>query len=185
MLLTLWVCGLIELYFADEVGFTQQPYVPYGWQKKHHPLLLPARTTTKRLNPLGLLRLDNHLTVYPSEKAFIVDSLTHFVQQGHPKPVTIVLDNSPIHRCQLVYNQLASWEEQDMYLFFLPAYSPHLNPIEILWRFIKYRWLKKVHYLSWSRLRKAIFAIIKSFGQEYRIDFTDLQSKNILQFNSA
>lgn len=30
MLLTLWVCGLIELYFADETGITLQPYVPYG-----------------------------------------------------------------------------------------------------------------------------------------------------------
>ena len=47
-----------RLYFADEEGFTQQPYVPYGWQKKGKPLLLPARTTTKRLNLPGLMRLE-------------------------------------------------------------------------------------------------------------------------------
>lgn len=97
ILLTLWVCGLIELYFGDETGFTQQPYIPYGWQKRHQPLQLFARTTTKRLNLLGLLRLDNHLTVYHSEKsltgAFVVDSLAHFVNQSHEKPVVIVLDN--------------------------------------------------------------------------------------------
>ena len=189
ILLTLWVCGLIDLYFADETGFTQQPYVPYGWQKKHQPLLLPAHTTNKRLNLLGIMRLDNHLTVYHSEKsltgAFVVASLTHFIQQDHSKPVVIVLDNGPIHRCQLVYDQQARWEDQDVYLFFLPAYSPHLNPIEILWRMMKYRWLQKIHYLSWSRLKKAIFTIVKAFGQEYRIDFTDLQTKNIVRFNSA
>lgn len=131
-MLTLWVCGLIDLYFADEVGFTQQPYVPYGWQKKHQPLLLPARTTTKRLNLLGLMRLDNHLTIYHSEKpltgAFVVDSLTHFVSQSHEKPVVIVLDNGPIHRCQAVYDRQGEWEDKDAYLFFLPPYSPHLNP---------------------------------------------------------
>lgn len=135
------------------------------------------------------MRLDNHLTVYHSEKsltgAFVVESLTHFVSQPHPKPLVIVLDNGPIHRCQLVYDQQAGWEDKDVYLFFLPAYSPHLNPIEILWRFIKYRWLKKVDYLSWHRLKKAIFAIIDAFGGDYRIDFTDLQAKNIVQFNSA
>ena len=193
-MLTLWVCGLIELYFADETGFTQQPYIPYGWQKKYQPLLLPARTTTKRLNLLGLMRLDNHLTVYHSEKpltgAFVVNSLTHFANQTHAKPVVIVLDNGPIHRCQLVYDQQVAWEDKDVYLFFLPTYSPHLNPIEILWPvrrcgFIKYRWLKKVDYLSWSRLKKAIFGIIKAFGQPYHIDFTALQTKNIIQFNSA
>lgn len=161
----------------------------YGWQKKHEPLLLPARTTTKRLNLLGLLRLDNHLTIYHSERpltgAFMVESLTDFVGQPHNKPVVIVLDNGPIHRCQLIYDQQAGWEEKDVYLFFLPTYSPHLNPIEILWRFIKYHWLHKIHYLSWSRLIKAIFTIIKAFGQEYHIDFTDLVIKNTTQFNSA
>ena len=135
------------------------------------------------------MRLDNHLTVYHSEKPltgpFVVVSLTHFIRQDHPKPVVIVLDNGLIHRCQLVYDQQAAWEDHDVYLFFLPPYSPHLNPIETLWRMMKYRWLKKVNYLSWSRLKKAIFAIIKSFGQEYRINFTDLQTKNIIQFNSA
>ena len=70
-------------------------------------------------------------------------------------------------------------------LFFPPAYSPHLNPIEILWRMMKYRWLTKVDYLSWSRLKKAIFAIIKAFGQDYCIDFTNLQTKNPVSFNSA
>lgn len=183
------MCGLIDLYFADETGFTLQPYVPYGWQKKHQPLLLPARAAAKRLNLLGLMRLDNHLTIYHSEKpltgAFVVDSLTHFVNQVHAKPLVIVLDNGPIHRCQAVYDRQQEWEDKEVYLFFLPTYSPHLNPIEILWRFIKYRWLHKTHYGSWSRLKKAIFAIIKAFGQAYCIDFADLQAKNIIQFNSA
>jgi transposase len=135
------------------------------------------------------MRLDNHLTVYHSERpltgGFVVESLVHFVSQPHAKPIVIVLDNGPIHRCQAVYEQQANWEAQDVYLFFLPPYSPHLNPIEILWRFIKYRWLQKIHYLSWGRLKKAIFAILKAFGQEYRIDFTPLESKNIINFNSA
>ncbi|AUD06983.1 hypothetical protein CWM47_37270 [Spirosoma pollinicola] len=65
-----------------------------------------------------------------------------------------------------------------MYLFFLPTYSPHLNPIEILWRFLKYRWLQKLHYSSWSRLKKAVFAIIRLFGQEYRICFDGLVNRN-------
>lgn len=135
------------------------------------------------------MRLDNHLTIYHSEQSltgeFIVKSLSDFINKGHSKPVVIVLDNGPIHRCQAVYDQQAGWEEQDVYLFFLPTYSPHLNPIEILWRFIKYRWLQKIHYSSWSRLTKAIFAIIRSFGQEYRIKFDNLLSKNIVQPNSA
>ena len=189
MLLTLWVCGLIELYFADETGITLQPYVPYGWQKKGQQIQIMSRTKSKRLNLFGLMRLDNHLSVYHKEQSlsgeFIVDSLTDFINKAHSKPVVIVLDNGPIHRCQAVYDQQAKWEEQDMYLFFLPTYSPHLNPIEILWRFLKYRWLQKLHYSSWGRLKKAIFAIIRGFGQEYKICFDNLVKKNKMTFNSA
>ncbi|WP_420870142.1 transposase [Catalinimonas alkaloidigena] len=29
---------------------------------------------------------------------------------------------------------MEQWQEQDLYIFFLPKYSLHLNYIEILWR---------------------------------------------------
>ena len=79
------------------------------------------------------MRLDNHLTVYHSEKpltgAFVVDSLTHFVNQAHTKPVVIVLDNGPIHRCQVVYDRQAEWEEKDVYGTGHPAvFSAYLQP---------------------------------------------------------
>ncbi|SOD97788.1 transposase [Spirosoma fluviale] len=163
--------------------------MPYGWQKKGHRLGLPARIATKRINLLGLLSLDNQLTVYHSEKAltgaFVVDCLADFVTKAHAKPVVIVLDNGPIHRCQAVYGQQSGWEEKDVYLFFLPAYSPHLNLIELVWKSLKYRWLKKADYKSWAYLKKAIFAIIRGFGQEYKIDFSEVANRNIIKINSA
>lgn len=180
---------MIDLYFADETGVNLHPYLPYGWQKKGHPLQIMSRTKSKRLNLFGLMRLDNHLTVYHSEQSltgtFIVDSLNDFAAKDHPRPVVVVLDNGPIHRCQVVYHQQLKWEEAELYLFFLPTYSPHLNPIEILWRFLKYRWLHKRHYGSWSRLKKAVFGIIRQFGTDYQISFKGLINKNILQYNSA
>lgn len=166
-----------------------QPYVHYGWQKKGQRLGLPARTITKRINLLGLLRLDNHLPIYHSVRAltgeFVASSLTDFAAKNHPKPVAIVLDNGPIHRCQAVYERQPEWEASDNFLFFLPPYSPHLNPIELVWKSIKYHWLQKVHYRSWARLKKAIFAIIRGFGQEFTIDFTELVNRNIIKLNSA
>lgn len=165
-----------------------QPYVPYGWQKKGQRIQIFARNQSKRLNLLGLMSLDNRLTVYPSEQslsgAFVVKALADFLAKPHPKPVVIVLDNGPIHRCQAVYQQQAEWEEKGAYLFFLPTYSPHLNPIEILWRFIKYRWLNKPNYDSWSKLKAAITQVIADFGSLYKINFQELIHKNAL-FNSA
>ena len=69
--------------------------------------------------------------------------------------------------------KLAEWEEKGFYIFFLPTYSPHLNKIEILWRKMKYKWLKPQDYLSFESLTKAIKEILSSLGTEYKINFQD------------
>lgn len=162
---------------------------PLRWQRKGNPLRIMCRIKSKRLNLFGLMSLDNRLSVYHSEQsltgAFIVDSISDFADKDYTKLVVIVLDNGPIHRCQAVYDQLDGWEQKEVYLHFLPTYSPHLNPIEILWRYIKYRWLHKVQYGSWGRLKKAVRSIVAGFGLKYRIDFNEKISKNKVQFNSA
>jgi transposase len=184
--------GYIDLYFADESGFTMQPYVPYAWQKKGVTQRRFARKQKNRLNVFGLMSLSGQLTVYYSEanldSQFIKDSLDNFAQKVHQKPYVIVLDNGPIHHGGLVKDEFGRWEELGLSIFYLPTYSPHLNPIEILWRFCKYRWLNKVHYKTWSRLKKAILTIFRQYGSTYSINFNELIIKNtidIIKFNSA
>jgi len=53
----------------------------------------------------------------------------------------------------------------------LPTYSPELNLIEILWRFIKYEWLEIDAYSSWQSLVSSVEKIIKEFGNNYVINF--------------
>lgn len=192
MLITLWLLGYIDLYFGDESGFTIQPYVPYGWQKKCKPQRQFARKQKNRLNVFGLMSLSGQLSIYYSEanldSGFIKTSLDDFSQKPHAKPYVIVLDNGPIHHAGLVKNEFEKWEALGMSIFYLPVYSPHLNPIEILWRFVKYRWLNKSAYKTWSSLKKAILSIFRQYGTTYLINFTELIVKNtagIIKVNSA
>ena len=192
LLLTLWLLGYIELYFGDESGFTMQPYVPYAWQKKGLTQRRFARRQNNRLNVFGLMSLSGQLTVYHSEAnldgAFIKNCLDDFARKIHPKPYVIVLDNGPIHHAKVVKTEFDTWESQGLSIFYLPTYSPHLNPIEILWRFCKYKWLNKTHYKSWSTLKKAILYIFKEYGSIYTISFTNLIVKNTqvsIKLNSA
>lgn len=38
--------------------------------------------------------------------------------------------------------KIAQWKQQKLEIFWLPTYSPQLNSIEILWRFMKYEWIE-------------------------------------------
>jgi len=53
---------------------------------------------------------------------------------------------------------------------FLPKYSPELNLIEILWRFIKYYWLPFSAYLLFDALVREVENILVQIGTEFKIE---------------
>jgi transposase len=61
-------------------------------------------------------------------------------------------------------SNITKWNNLGLTIFYLPFYSPHLNIIETLWRFMKYVWIDYRAYLSIDNLRsyiKNIFFIIE------------------------
>ena len=60
---------------------------------------------------------------------------------------------------------------QGLTLLYLPPYSPQLNIIEILWRFMKYIWIDYKAYLSFENLKEYIETIFKKYGNEFVINF--------------
>jgi len=68
-------------------------------------------------------------------------------------PITIVLDNARYQRCKLV---IAKAEELGIELLFLPPYSPNLNLIERLWKFVKKEVLYGKYYDQFDKFQAAI-----------------------------
>jgi len=68
-------------------------------------------------------------------------------------PISVVLDNARYQRCVLVQNFAADFQIE---LLFLPTYSPNLNLIERLWKFVKKRCLYGRHHDSFATFTAAI-----------------------------
>ena len=71
----------------------------------------------------------------------------------------------------LFLTALKNGKERGLTIFELPAYSPELNLIEILWRFMKYEWIEINAYSSWQSLVLSVEKIIGEFGENYAINF--------------
>ena len=79
----------------------------------------------------------------------VCEMLVKLARRSRPEvPTTIVLDNARYQRCKLV---IAKAEEVGIELLFLPPYSPNLNLIERLWKFVK----KEVLYGKSKYMTKA------------------------------
>jgi transposase len=101
----------------------------------------------------------------------LVEIFDDFAQKTTKKTI-VIMDNAPIHKSKIFLGNVERWQlENDLYLFFLPTYSPELNLIEILWRKIKYKWLDFMAYLSFQNLKENLNSVLKSIGTKFNIHF--------------
>lgn len=168
--------GELALVFADECRFSRYAPVPYAWQVRGQPPVeLPAERDGCSVlglwqayapqQPLACWRLAGALT-----GEVFVAAIEEW-SQTLTQPTVLVLDNASIHHAWQVHHALPRWRARGLQLQFLPAYSPHLNPIEILWHHCKHYWLKPADYQTEETLIDAVDRILSAVGQQYRITF--------------
>ena len=165
--------GEINLYYLDETGFSLIPSVPYGWQNIGEYLTIKSRRSP-RLNVLGIMNRNNHLETYISTQSINSDVIITCIDAFFPtvnKPTVIVVDQSSIHTSNYILDKIEEWTERGLTIFELPTYSPELNLIEILWRFIKYEWIDIDAYSSWETFVASVEKILREFGTNYVINF--------------
>jgi len=164
----------IDLFFADECGFSLTPSIPYGWiaQGKQRTIRSAKGLVA---NTLGFLSRKGKLKLYTTKSTIdsdLVISCIDEIAHDLKRPTVIVMDNAPWHKSLKMEVNRKLWEQKELYIFFLPTYSPHLNLIEILWRKIKYEWLRPKDYLSTKNLKEALVRITKGYDNQFCINFS-------------
>lgn len=165
--------GIIDLGYFDESGFCLVPYIPYAWQEQGETISMESGHS-KRLNVLGFMNRRNDLEAYTIEGAVDSTVVIHFFNafcKTIEGPTVVVVDNASIHRSEAFQDALPKWEKEGLLVFYLPEYSPELNLIEILGRFIKYEWIEFWAYTSFDHLVQYVEGVIRDFGDKYKINF--------------
>jgi hypothetical protein len=95
-------------------------------------------------------------------------------------PITPVLDNARDQRNAAV---IALAGPLEITLLFLPSYSPHLNPVERLWKFTKRRALSGRHPPTFADFRAALEQTLSDIPTQHATDLaTDLATLMTLNF---
>lgn len=166
--------GYIDLYFADACHFSLTPSVRYAWQKKGEQISVPSAKSIA-LSVFGLMTPDCILFSETFQGTLdsgkIIDVIDKF-SETIVKQTVVVVDNAPVHHSKAFQAKIQEWQELDLYVYFLPPYSPELNKIETLWRFIKYKWLPLDAYANINNLKERLADILQNVGQlKYSINF--------------
>jgi transposase len=170
--------GKCDLYYGDESGFCLRPCLPYLWQTRGRTLGLPAQAHGKRVNAFSMARRDGQMATLLVEGRFTATHVVagiEFLLRSFPDTKdtarVLILDNASIHRCEQVKQNRKEWRKRGLRVLFLPSYSPHLNPVERLWRQIKYRWLAPAAYETYQTLCQALDQVFDDLDTKQRFTF--------------
>jgi transposase len=165
--------GELLVYYYDESGVSLTPLIPYGWQANGETVQLPS-SRSKRLNILGFYTRNNQFESTTMEGSVnskcIIAYFDRFCEQND-KEIVVIVDNASTHTSHAFKAKLPIWANKGMLVKYLPTYSPELNIIEILWRFIKYQWLPLTAYQSYKQLKKELQKVLGGIGSKYLISF--------------
>jgi transposase len=145
--------------FTDGVHPTHNVQPAYGWIKKGVRKEIPANTGRKRLNLSGIIDVVTHNIVVQEDKTLNAQSTIRFfrkVEEAYPskRKIHVFCDNASYYRNKAVKQYL---ETSKVRLHFLPPYSPNLNPIERLWKWMKERVIYNTYYEHFEDFKGAIF----------------------------
>lgn len=168
----------INLFFGDEVQISEEGNVPYGWQFKDENISIKS-AKGKKINCFGMITRDNQFvyeTTYDIiDSNFIIEQLNNF-SYTIKKHTVVVLDNAKVHQSKAMKMMQEVWAKKQLFVFYLPPYSPQLNIIERLWKELKERWINVADYETTDMLFYKTKMVLNEIGKSLNLNFKKITS---------
>lgn len=177
--------GKMRLFFMDAAHFTLEAFLCKVWSKK--PLFLKSGAGRNRFNVLGCVDPFNHEIISSHSMVYVnADQVKEFLEKVREKcgdmPVAIVLDNARYQHCKAVKEKAA---ELNIQLIFLPPYSPNLNIIERLWKFVRRHVLAGRFFDTPDKFHEALRYFFEEDYHNHREGLSTLLTLKFQSFENA
>ena len=169
-----------RIYWGDEMGIRSDHCTGRSYGRRGQTPVVPGTGKRFGCNMISALTNLGHLNFMVFKERFTSDVFVEFlrrlVRQSGQK-VFLIVDGHPVHRSKHTKNWIAKHED-NIRLFFLPGYSPELNPDELLNQDVKSNaigrkrtrnvkeMLVEVRRFLWSRQRRP-YLVKKYFYQKH------------------
>jgi len=170
----------------DAAHFVHQAYLGMVWSRER--IFIPSPSGRSRYNVLGALNSVTKDIITVSNDQYInSESVCAMLAKLAARkcdnmPITVVLDNARYQRCDIVMKYA---EAVDVELLFLPSYSPNLNLIERLWKFVKKTCLYSKYYDKFKKFKEAIMECLENRDNDIVQELETLLSCEFQSFKNV
>lgn len=177
--------GSRQVYFVDAAHFVLAPFLGCLWCVAR--LSVKAASGRKRHNVLGALDAVTHQMIRVTNTGYInaesVCALLRSVAEAAAsRTITLVLDNARYQKCAPVQT-LA--ESLGIELLYLPSYSPNLNLIERVWRFVRMESLNSTYYEDFGQFSAAIDECLEGLHTVHKGEMKTLLTHKFQTFENV
>jgi transposase len=177
--------GVGHLFFVDAAHFVFGTFLCCLWSFAR--VFVRAASGRQRFNVLGAWNaITRQLVTVTNTTVVNTDTMCELLRKiaalGLTGPITLVLDNARYQRNAAVQ---ALAESLGITLLFLPSYSPNLNLIERLWKFIKRRAIYGRYHPTFAEFRAAIEQTIAELPTTHATSLATLMTLNFQRFEDV
>ncbi|MCC7059171.1 MAG: IS630 family transposase [Burkholderiaceae bacterium] len=129
------------IFFAGESGIRSDHHAGTTWAPVGQTPVVKATGARYGLNMLSAVSAQGHFRFMTVEGRVNANVFRNFLQRlitGMQRRIFLVVDGHPAHKAKLVRDFVQANVDR-LELFFLPPYSPELNPDELVWAHVKTR----------------------------------------------
>jgi transposase len=179
------VAGQGHVFFVDAAHFVFGTFLCCLWSFAR--IFVRAASGRQRFNVLGAWNaVTRELIAVTNTTVVNTETMCELLQKiaavGLTGPITLVLDNARYQHNAAVK---ALAEHLGITLLFLPSYSPNLNLIERLWKFIKRRALYGRYHPTFADFQAAIQETLDGLPTTHAEPLKSLMTLNFQQFKDV
>ena len=177
--------GKRHVFFIDAAHFVMRPFLGFLWCFVRQ--FIQAPSGRKRFNVLGALHATTLQVVTFTNDSYInslsvAKLMCKIAVEFAGLPITLVMDNARYQRCRFVMDLATALGIE---LLFLPPYSPNLNLIERLWKFVKKKCLYSQYYETFPDFQQAISDCIAEADGEHKQELASLLTLKFQTFENV
>ena len=177
--------GQRTLMWVDASHFVLASFL--GWIWCFVRQYVKAASGRQRYNVLGALNAVTHQLITEINTTYInAESVCALLRKiasaASLLPITLVMDNARYQHCQLVE---ALAKQLGIELLFLPSYSPNLNLIERLWKFMKKEALNSRHHQDFKKFQEAINGCIADLPTKHKAKLATMLAHNFQTWDNV
>jgi transposase len=177
--------GQRAVFFVDAAHFVLGAYLGFLWCFER--LFVKTGSGRQRFNVLAAMNAITHELVLVTNDAYInaqsvCELLRKLAALGLSIPITLVLDNARYQKCALVTELAQSLQIE---LLYLPPYSPNLNLIERLWKFVKKQCLYSTYYAGFAQFKAAISSCLDQCHTTHKQELDSLLTLRFQSFRNT